>query len=156
LGNYFYNVTSVAGREIKFNIDYLLPDSTKVHEHKIFEIRELKKVKASIKKQCCSSCIIEVTKKELAIYPLELEIDDLAIIHKCPQIDSFTITLPNKKTIRVIGNSFTPESLSEINKLKIGSIIYIDDIRYSLPISKNVDLSPVEALKLVIVDELKD
>lgn len=153
IGNYHYNVNGVPGKRTKITIDAVMPDNTIKHEEKEFEIRELKKARVSIKDQCCSNCIIEVTKHELEIFPLELEIDDLALTIKSPDIKSFQITLPNKKKISVKGNKFDSQSLADINKLKIGSTIYINEVEYSFLGSEGMLLRPLEVLKLMLVDK---
>lgn len=149
-----YNLSPGAGNEIKIKIEAIMADNSIVVEERIFRIKKIGSLEAFIGKRNCSKCVLEFSKKDLETAEIELKTAEFFPDYKFYPLESFTLNLPNKKTISVKGNKLDETALKEIKKLKVGSIFTLSDFYYSYP---TVLCFPPKAklVKIIIVEENK-
>lgn len=147
-----YTLSPGAGKEIIVKIEAIMQDDSVVIEEKIFRIKNIGSLKAFLDGRNCNKCILEFSKKEIETTKIELRIEDFLQDVKFT-LESFTVNLPNKKSILITGNQLNEIALKEIKKLKVGSIFTLGNFRQSNPY--NYCLVGINSVKIMIVEEKK-
>ena len=129
-----------------------LDDSISVEEH-TFKIATIPNVSASINNQNCINCIVELSKEEIKNSIITIGINDfkfdLDFDGESFQVNEFDI-ISKGNSIKVQGHKFSKEALKLINKLKIGAIFSIENIRYANP--NNICRGTVYPIKVMVKD----
>lgn len=147
-----YNLSPGVGKEMKIKIEAVMPDNSIVVEERIFRIKNIGSLEAFIGRKNCSQCILEFSKNELETAEIELKIDFLYDVKFT--LESFTVNLPNRKPIVIIGSQLNEIALKGIKKLKVGSIFTLNDFNYSYPTA--LCFPPkAKLVKIMIVEEDK-
>lgn len=148
-----YTISLGQGLETKVTVTIInMDDSISVEEH-TFKIATIPNVSARIKNQNCYNCIVELSKQEIKNSIITIGINDfkfdLDLDGESFQVNEFDI-LSKGNTIKVQGNTFSKQALKLINKLKIGAIFSIENIRYSNP--HNICRGTVYPIKVMVKD----
>jgi len=125
-----YLIAPGPGLEVKVAIEAIMEDGTTLHEEKVFRIKGFPPLLGSINGDSCYECTFSLSKPELANSTIEVKIPDFLFFDNGFTVLSFDINISDKKIIKVDGNKMNSEAIKEINKLKVGSKIHIDRIRY--------------------------
>lgn len=146
-----YIISPGQGLETKVTVTIInLDDSISVEEH-TFKIATIPNVSARINNQNCYNCIVELSKEEIKNSIITIGINDfkfdLDFEGESFQVNEFDI-LSKGNSIKVQGHTFSKEALKLINKLKIGAIFSIENIRYANP--NNICRGTVYPIKIMI------
>lgn len=144
-----YNLSPGVGNEMKIKIEALMPNDSIILEQRIFRIKTIGSLEVFIDGKNCYGCILEFSKKELESANIELKIEDF--LHDIKfTLESFTLNLPNKKSVFIVGNQLNEIALKEIKKLKVGSTFTLSNFRQAN--THNFCLSGIKSLKIIIVE----
>lgn len=156
IGLYFekekYIMRPGQGLETKILVNIIKNDNTEIIEEHIFRIKGIQTPIGKINGQNCYSCIIQMTKSQLANAEISIDVEDFAFEMEL-KLKSFNVQFRNKKNVVVQGSRFTPEVLSEINKLKKGNTFIISEIAPDWGNTDGYLLPKVYPIKIMIVDE---
>lgn len=146
-----YTLIPGQGNETKIIVSITnFDDSISVEEH-VFKIGNIPNVSAKINNQNCYNCIVELSAEEIKNSIISIGINDfkfdLDFDGEFYQVKEFDIVLKRNK-IKVTGNKFSKEAIAVINKLKVGSIFYIENIKYPNPY--NICRGVVYPIKVMI------
>ena len=147
LGN--YTLRAGSGTEMKINIDAIMKDNSTLHEEKVFRILGLPAPMGLINGENCEICTVNLSKKELEDAIISVGIKDFLYIDRNSDFfvaKSFVIII-NELEIPVEGNKLNIEALKIISKLKSGTILIIDNIKYG---KFSVEAIPKRASPIVI------
>ncbi|WP_026977277.1 GldM family protein [Flavobacterium tegetincola] len=131
-----YTISPGQGLESKVIITIInLDDSISIEEH-VFKIANIPQIMAKINNENCYNCIIELTKDEIKNSVISIGINDfkfdLDFEGEYFRVNEFDI-VPKGTTIKVQGNTFSKDALTLINKLKVGAIFSVENVRYANP-----------------------
>lgn len=148
-----YTISPGQGLETKVTVTIInLDDSISVEEHS-FKIATIPNVSGRINNQNCYNCIVELSKEEIKNSVITIGINDfkfdLDFEGESFQVNEFDIILKGN-IIKVQGNIFSKEALEFINKLKIGAIFSIENIRYANP--DNICRGTVYPVRIMITE----
>ncbi|KGO88739.1 hypothetical protein Q765_02245 [Flavobacterium rivuli WB 3.3-2 = DSM 21788] len=147
LGN--YTLRAGSGSKMKIYIDAIMQDNSTLHEEKVFRILGLPAPTGLINGENCEICTVNLSKEELANAIISVGIKDFSFIDRNSDFfvaRSFVIII-NEKEIPVEGNKISIKALKTINKLKSGSILIIDKIKYG---KFSVEAIPKRASPIVV------
>ena len=146
-----YTLSPGQGREVIVTVKITnFDDSISVEEH-TFTIANIPQMIAKIDDENCYNCIIELSKKELRNAVISVGINDFKfdMNFKSQHFQVIEFYLNSKKgKILVLGNQISEEAMKLINKLKVGEIILIDNVRVSNP--RNLCRSPLNPIRIMI------
>lgn len=146
-----YTISPGQGLETKVIVTIInLDDSISVEEHS-FSIANIPMLLAKINNQNCYNCIVELSRKDIRNSIISIGINDfkfdLDFDGESFQVNEFDI-ISKGNSIKVQGNTFSKEALKLINKLKIGAIFSIENIRFANP--HNICRGTVYPIKIMI------
>ena len=125
-------------------------DSISVEEH-VFKIANIPQIIAKIDDENCYNCIIELTKDDIKKAVISVGINDfkfdLDFEGESFKVNEFDI-VSKGNTIKVQGNTFSKVALNLINKLKVGAIFSVENVRYANP--HNICRGSVYPIKIMI------
>lgn len=151
IGNYNWNVTGVSGKKVLMKIAIIMPDNSVIHEEKKFEIRPIQKPRGFINSNY-EWRVYEMTREQLAEVKLGITIDDLYFpldsLYTTPE--AFILSLSENEELRIKGNTMNEYAKTLIDKLQIGSIVYIKNIEEYNP--HDYCMRSLPKLKIKIVD----
>jgi hypothetical protein len=105
LGNYLFNVTSLAGTEVTLSIVILLNDGSYKAEKQVFEIRDISRPFVVINGNCLvKDSTIGLTKQEFKLLELKLGFQNLEYTIKNVEPIYFNIIWPDKTYDGIKGN----------------------------------------------------
>ena len=146
-----YTISLGQGLETKVTVTIInMDDSISVEEH-TFKIATIPNVSARINNQNCYNCIVELSKQDIKNSIITIGINDfkfdLDFEGESFQVNEFDI-ISKGNSIKVQGHTFSKEALDLINKLKIGAIFSIENIRFANP--NNICRGTVYPVKVMV------
>lgn len=153
LGNYAWNVTGVTGRKASVKINITMPDNSKRHEEKEFEIKAINHRKCLISSDH-EWVTYEMTHKQLKTLNLKTIIENFnySVDTTYFRIEHFTIEIQGQETIWIKGNKMNNKVFNFLKDLPIGTELFIGDIYTYNP--HQYDLTRIETVKVRIVDSI--
>lgn len=146
-----YTISPGQGNEAVVTVKIInFDDSTSIEEH-TFKIATIPNVSARINNQNCYNCIVELSKQEIKNSIITIGINDfkfdLDFEGESFQVNEFDI-ISKGNTIKVQGNTFSKQAMILINKLKVGAIFSVENIRYANP--NNIYRGTVYPIKVMV------
>lgn len=126
-GKYF--IVPGQGNEVIVTLEIILEDDSKVVEEHVFRIKNIPSPLGKINNRNCKDCIVLMKLSELENAEITVYLEDFIFDFK-PQVSSFSIMLPNNKSIDIEGNTIDTDTYNKLKKLKKGSIFTIQKINY--------------------------
>ena len=126
-----YYISPGAGNEMTVTLEIVLKDDSIVIEEHLFRIKGIATVLGRINNRNCSDCIVLMKKKELLNAKISVYPEDFVFDIKF-KVASFSIQLPNKKSIDVFGDTIDEHIFNQLKKLKKGSFFEIYKINYTV------------------------
>ena len=151
LGNYQWNVTSVAGLKAVIKIKISLANDTTKYEEKEFEIKPIRQRRPYIKSNY-GWITHEMTHEQLKNLSIATILDDFqsqkdTLYNK---IEHFKISTDGYEDILIRGTKITDNAYDELKQLPNGSELFIHDIYTYNPHQYHV--RPIAAIKIKIVE----
>lgn len=131
LGN--YKLSPGPGNEIKIMIDAVMHDNSVIHEEKVFRIKGLPAPSATINGEGSKYPLVMST-EQLINAEIGIEMKNFLLLNETSdffKVHSFTVTI-GKKTFNIEGNIIKGKITAEIKKIKSGTFIIIEDVRYGV------------------------
>ncbi|KGO94589.1 GldM family protein [Flavobacterium subsaxonicum] len=125
IGNYTWNVSTVAGTKAVIKIDAQMVDGSNLHEEKEYILLSLNKIKTILDGKNYIDYNLELTKQELIDATVGMKIDDCYIDNGIIPTTGFFIELSNKEFLIVEGNKMNSEAIKKIKTLRKGKTITI-------------------------------
>lgn len=122
-----YKLSPGSGNEVIINIEAQMEDGFVIHEEKVFRIMGLRRPLASLYGN--DSGYITLTKQELINAEIDISTGDFLFDINFKVYD-FVLMIPDKKEIKVDGSKMSTEAINAIKKVKNGTIILLDRIRF--------------------------
>jgi hypothetical protein len=126
-GHYF--ISPGQGNEVIVTLEIILEDYSKVIEEHVFRIKTITSIQGRINNRNCENCTVNIKSSELKDAKITVYLEDFIFDFK-PQVSSFSIILPNNKSIDIVGNTIDIDTYNQLKKLKKGSIFRIQKINY--------------------------
>lgn len=127
--NGHYIISPGQGNEVIVTLEIILEDDSKVIEEHAFRIKNFPRPLAKINNRNCKDCIVLMKFSELENAEITVYQEDFIFDFK-PQVSSFSIILPNNKSIDIEGNKIDTDTYNKLKKLKKGNIFTIQKINY--------------------------
>lgn len=148
-----YHLRAGSGNEVKVIIDAVMQDGKTLHEEKVFVIKGLPRLMATLNGSNCESCIVTIDRSELDSATVEIAAPELFFIDFKSdyfKVESFDILFENNEIINVNGNQLDQHALKKIKKLKDGSYFTIINVRYANPANscRSYNLGPIKVMIL--------
>ena len=124
-----YYIVPGQGKEVIVTLEIILEDDSKVVEEHVFRIKNIPSPLGKINNRNCKDCIVLMKLSELENAEITVYLEDFIFDFK-PQVSSFSIMLPNNKSIDIEGNTIDTDTYNKLKKLKKGSIFTIQKINY--------------------------
>ena len=124
-----YYISPGQGNEVIVTLEIILEDDSKVVEEHVFRIKNIPSPLGKINNRNCKDCIVLMKLSELENAEITVYLEDFIFDFK-PQVSSFSIMLPNNKSIDIEGNTIDTDTYNKLKKLKKGSIFTIQKINY--------------------------
>lgn len=141
-----------AGNKMILKIKGIMKDGGELYEEKTFRIKNLPMLLGQIKDHECRECpSLFMTKKEIAEAEVKVNWEDFLFIAEPELLNiyGFTVSFPDKikATIRVDGHKMNSKVIKTLQNLKVGDIVYIDQIQY---LKDTTHIIPRKAQPIVI------
>lgn len=149
LGNYQWNVTSVAGLKAIIKIKINLADDTTKYEKKEFEIKAIRHRRSYIKSNY-GWITHEMTREQLKNLSIATILDDFPSDTLYSKIEHFAISTDGYEDILIRGNKITDNAYQQLKQLPNGSEILIDQISTYNP--HQYCFMPIPAIKIKIIE----
>lgn len=147
LGNYNWNVTSVAGTKGLIRIDAVMSDNSLMHEEKVFEIRVINQLKTTLDLKSYNRSSFELTKDEILKARIDLKIDDFSYNLVKLNVNAFEIFFPNKESLIVYGNRFDTIAANKVEEVSNGEHIRIQAFpEYNIK-TESIDITVIDNFK---------
>ena len=106
-GHYF--ISPGQGNEMIVTLEIILEDDSKVVEEHVFRIKNIPPPLGKINNRNCKDCIVLMKLSELENAEITVYLEDFIFDFK-PQVSSFSIILPNNKSIDIEGNTIDTDT----------------------------------------------
>ena len=155
IGNYNWNVTSVAGIKAFIKIDAIMKDNSIIHEEREFEIKGISPMVAYINSPY-EWKTYEMTYDQLKMLNLKTIIENLNFSYDkaYDKIESFDIEIKGKETILVKGEKIDAKVFSLIKDLPIGTELLFENIQVYNP--KEYCLGKMNSIKIRIIEKTEN
>ena len=149
--NKFYIFPNISSEQTLF-LSFKTKEGTFVTEKHVFKVKSIPVLLSMINGNNCSKCVVEMKKNELKDALISLKFDDVALDIDF-KVTSYSIYFEGNKqlNITVQGDRISDEVFERINKLNVGSHIFITEIRFSYSFNE-MTICKVTPIKIVLIE----
>lgn len=159
-----YSLFPNNNKEVEIKIEFINEKGILVNEIHIFKVKVFPILLATINDKNCEGCIVKMTKSDLKSAKISVKVDDY-FDYLNIKVKEFNIIFPIKligsdgisvdkieDSNKIIGNHIDKETLLQIDKLSLGSFLYINNIIFTYD-DPNLLICKITPITIMLVDE---